>query len=219
MRTKISGSPAFSHIHVELQPGETIIAESDAMSSMAAELDMVAKPNGGLISALLKKFFGGESFFVNHFTNNTKTPLILTLVQSVPGEIKEIELNNQVLNIQPGGYVASEPNIKLGLRYAGFKSFIAKEGLFKLQVSGKGKVWFGAYGGLIVKDLDGEYIVDTSHLVAYSDGVKLGIQLAGGLFSSLFGGEGLVTRLSGKGKIVIQTRSIDGLTKWINPKI
>ena len=116
-------------------------------------------------------------------------------------------------------YVASTPGLKLGLRWAGFASWIGKEGLFKLVVSGGGTLWYGAYGGLLEKDIDGEYIVDTSHLVAYEPQMKLKIRLAGGIFSSFFGGEGLVTRVEGKGKIVIQTRSLDGLKGWLNPKI
>ncbi|MEJ2065071.1 MAG: TIGR00266 family protein [Reinekea sp.] len=104
------------------------------------------------------------------------------------------------------------------MRWAGFVSFIAREGLFKLQVTGSGKVWYGAYGALLEKEIDGEYIVDTSHLVAYEPGVKLKLQLAGGIFSSFFGGEGLVTRVTGKGKIIVQTRSISGLAGWLNPK-
>jgi uncharacterized protein (AIM24 family) len=49
--------------------------------------------------------------------------------------------------------------------------------------------------------------------------MKLNIQLAGGLFSSFFGGEGFVTRVEGKGKIIIQTRSLSGLAGWINPRL
>ncbi len=49
--------------------------------------------------------------------------------------------------------------------------------------------------------------------------MKLKLQLAGGIFSSLFGGEGFVTRVEGKGKIVIQTRSLSGLANWLNPRL
>ena len=87
------------------------------------------------------------------------------------------------------------------------------------MVSGTGTLWYGAYGGLLEKEIDGQYIVDTSHLVAYEPEMKLKIQLAGGVFSSFFGGEGLVTRVEGKGKIVIQTRSLSGLAGWLNPKL
>jgi uncharacterized protein (AIM24 family) len=54
MNTAIEGRPAFAHMHVDLDPGESIIAESDAMSSMSADLDMTAKFNGGFFSGLCK---------------------------------------------------------------------------------------------------------------------------------------------------------------------
>jgi uncharacterized protein (TIGR00266 family) len=219
MKISVEGKPAFAHVHLELEPGETMIAESDAMSSMAADLDMKAKMNGGFFSGLMKKFFGGESLFVNHFTNNTSEPKKLSLVQATPGDMREVELQNGSICLQPGAYVASTPGLKLGLRWAGIKSWISREGLFKLEVSGTGTLLYGAYGGLLEKEVDGAYIVDTSHLVAYEPQLKLKIQMAGGLFSSFFGGEGLVTRVEGKGKVIVQTRSMDGLKSWVNSKI
>ncbi|MCB1304889.1 MAG: TIGR00266 family protein [Leptospiraceae bacterium] len=217
MKSEIVGAPAFASIHVELDPGETIIAESGAMASMEADLDMKAKLNGGFFRAPLKKFLGGESFFVNEFTNNSNKPARCTLVQATPGDIREIELNDETFCLQPGAYIASTPGLKLGIAWAGFASFIGREGLFKLEVSGTGKLYYGAYGAFVDKQLDGEYIVDTSHLVAYDPSIKLKMQLAGGIFSSFFGGEGLVTRLEGKGRVVLQTRSLSGMAGWINP--
>ena len=81
MNTAIEGRPAFAHMHVDLDPGESIIAESDAMSSMSADLDMTAKFNGGFFSGLCKKYLGGESLFINEFKNNTDGPRRVTLVQ------------------------------------------------------------------------------------------------------------------------------------------
>jgi uncharacterized protein (TIGR00266 family) len=210
MQTSIEGGSAFAYINVDLEPGETVIAESDAMSSMSSDLSMDAKFNGGFFSGLAKAYLGGESLFVNHFTNNTS---------GTPGNTRTIELNGQEFCLQPGAYIASTPGVSLGIKWAGLKSWFAREGLFKLTVSGQGTVWYGAYGGLLEKEVDGEYIVDTSHLVAYEPQMKLNIQLAGGLFSSFFGGEGFVTRLEGKGKIIIQTRSLSGLADWINPRL
>jgi uncharacterized protein (TIGR00266 family) len=219
MEAKINGGPAFAHIDVEIGPNETIIAESDAMSHMDVDVSMKPKLNGGFFSAIAKKFLGGESFFINEFTNKTNKTVHLSLVQSTPGEIKAMPLNGQTIFLQPGAYVASTPGLKLGVGWAGFVSGISREGFFRLKVSGKGTLFYGAYGALIEREMDGETIVDTSHLVAYAPSVKLKLQLAGGIFSSFFGGEGLVTRLEGRGKYVIQTRSISGLASWINPKV
>ena len=219
MKAEIKGGPAFSYLDVDLEPGEEITAESDAMSSMNADLDMQTQLNGGFIVALLRKFLGGETLFINRFSNNTGDQRRLTLVQPTPGEIKQLDLENESFCLQPGAFLASTPGVKLGVMWAGIISWIAREGLFKLVVSGTGTVWYGAYGRLLEKEIDGEHLIDTSHLVAYSPSIKLKLQLAGGIFSSLFGGEGLVTRVEGKGKVVIQTRSIAGLTSWINPKL
>lgn len=216
MKAEIVAKPVFSFIHMDLDPGESVVAESDAMASMAADLDMKAKLNGNILSAACKKFLGGESLFVNHFTNNTDQVKRLTITQGTPGDINCIELNDSSLCLQPGAYICSTPDVKLGLKWAGFGSFIGREGLFKLEVKGTGKVWYGAYGGLIEKEIDGEYIVDTSHLVAYEPHMKLKVQLAGGIFSSFFSGEGLVTRVEGQGKIIIQSRSLSTLATWVN---
>lgn len=218
MKAEINGSQAFSYVDVDLAPGESIITEPDAMSSMDADVDLTAKLNGGFIRGLLKKYLGGESLFISHFTNNTSMPKRVTIVQPTPGQIRCIDLVKSEFHLQPGAYIASSDGITLGLRWAGIVSFIAREGLFKLTVSGTGKVFYGAYGALLEKEVDGEYIVDTSHLVAYDPELKLKLQLAGGIFSSFFGGEGLVTRIEGKGKIIVQSRSLSGLASWLNPK-
>lgn len=219
MKATIEGRPSFAYLLILINPGESIIAESDAMSSMSADLDMVTKLNGGFFSGLCKKYLGGESLFINQFTNNTEGQRRLTLVQSTPGDIGKIDLNGNSLCLQPGAYIASTPGIKLGLKWAGIASFIGREGLFKLVVSGTGSVWYGAYGALLDREVDGEFIVDTSHLVTYEPQLKLKTQLAGGLFTSFFSGEGLVTRVQGKGRIAIQTRSLQGLRSWLNPRI
>lgn len=219
MRTQIDGSPSFAHIHIDLEPGESITAESDAMASMASEIEISTKMNGGIFRAILKRFLGDESFFINDFKNPTNSPKRLTLTQGTPGDIRMIELNNSSFCLQPGAYIASTPGLTLGIRYAGIASFIAREGLFKLEVSGTGKLFYGAYGGIIEKEVRGEYIVDSGHLVAYDPQLTLSLKLAGGLISSFMSGEGIVTRVRGNGKIILQTRSLEGLANWINPHL
>ena len=107
----------------------------------------------------------------------------------------------------------------MGVRWAGFKSAFAGEGWFKLRLSGRGQVFFGGYGGITPKTVQGEFIVDNSHLLAYEPGIKMGIGLSGGLLGSLTSGEGFVNRLSGQGKIYLQSRSISGLVGFLSPKM
>lgn len=219
MRAEIKGGDAFSYVDVALAPGETVVAESNAMSSMSADLDLKAKFNGGFFFAILRRLLVGETLFINHFSNNTQGERRLVLVQPTPGAVRCLELSGDTFFLQPGAFLACSGDVKISIRFAGLISWIAREGLFRLAVSGTGKVWYGAYGALLDKEIDGEYIVDTSHLVGYTPGIGLKLQLAGGIFSSLLGGEGLVTRVVGKGRIVIQTRSLTGLAGWINPRL
>lgn len=220
MKTTIDGAPAFAHLHVDLDPGESIVTESDAMVSMAPEISVKARLNGGIVDGLKKKFLGNESLFLAVYGNGREKPLRVTIAPPLPGEIGEIDLaGGRTLFLRPGAYLCSTPDVKVAVRYAGVKSWMARSGLFCLTAWGTGKVWYSAFGGLLDKEIDGEYIVDTGHLVGYESQIKLSIQLPGTVFSSILGGEGIVTRLEGKGRIAVQTRSLSGFASWLNPRL
>jgi len=214
----IRNKPSFATIFVTINPGETLVAEAGAMASMAAGLTVKTEFSGGFFPALLKKFLGGESLFVNVFHNDTQNPQELVLTQSSPGDITCLELKGNAICFQPGAYIASSKGIKIGVEWAGFSSFFAGEGLFRLKLNGNGIVFFGCYGGLTKYRVDGQFTVDSEHLVAYEPGLKLNIGLAGGLMGSITSGEGLVNRITGHGDIYMQSRSIGGLVKFLTPK-
>lgn len=214
MQADIVNKPSFANIVVRLNAGDKIIAEAGAMTSMSTTVTIDTKWSGGFFRAVMKRIFGGESMFINEFSTASEGEVRLT--QSLPGDIECIQLNGNTMFLQPGAFIACEPGVKLGLSWAGWRMLIAREGLFRLKVSGTGRVWFGAYGGIFQREIDSEYIVDTGHLVAYEPTVKVRVALAGGIFSSFFSGEGLVTKLNGPGRIYMQSRSFDGLAAWTN---
>jgi len=214
LQIEIRNRPSFANLLVRLLKGDRIVAESNAMASMSSSITLRTMWNGGFLGAILRKIFGGESLFVNEFTTASSGELVLT--QPLPGDIECIELKGQTLYLQAGAFLACDPTIRLGVSFAGLSSWIGREGLFRLYVRGYGRVWFGAYGGIIVKDIQGEYVVDSGHLVAYEPSIQLRLSLAGSFFSSIFSGEGLVMRLRGPGRIYMQTRSLDGLASWVN---
>jgi len=216
METEIRHKPAFAALHTTLAPGESIIAESDAMASMTSNTSLTAKFNGGFLRGLLLKFLGGESLFVNLFKSNNSEPAEVVLTSNTPGDMVAVELNDSELLIQPGSFIACTVGLSLAIGWAGFASWIAKEGLFRLKIRGTGTVWIGAYGSIFEKNISSEYVVDTSHIVAYEPSVSLRAGLAGGFFSSIFSGEGLVSRLRGPGKVYLQSRSMSGLASWTN---
>ncbi len=210
--------PSFATLFVTLSPGESITSEPGAAISMDSRIAIKTQFSGGFFSGLLKKWFGGESLFINVFRNPTTHPLELVLSQASIGDIACIELTNSSICLQPGAYLAHTPGIKITVGWAGFSSWFAREGLFKLKLTGTGRVFFGAYGGLTFHRINGEFIVDNGHLVAYEPTIKMGIALSGGLFSSVSSGEGFVNRLKGQGTIYLQSRSVEGLVGFLNPK-
>jgi uncharacterized protein (TIGR00266 family) len=219
LKYEIRYKPAFATLFVTLNPGDSITAEAGSMTSMDGKLTMQTQFSGGFISGFIKKFLGGESLFVNVFTNNSSQPQTVVLTQSCIGDIERFNLDNGEICLQPGAHIAHSPGVKMGVRWAGFSSLFAGEGLFKLKLSGQGQVFFGAYGGITKKRINGDFIVDTGHLVAYSPSIKMKLKLSGGLFSSMTSGEGLVSQLSGEGDIYLQSRSVNGLVSYLSSKI
>ena len=102
--------PAFANVQVKLDSGESIIAEADAMSSMSTGLTVQTKWNGGFLSAILRRLFGGESLFVNEFQANESSELVFT--QAYPGDIECLDLNGTSLFLQPGAFIACEHQLK-----------------------------------------------------------------------------------------------------------
>jgi uncharacterized protein (TIGR00266 family) len=219
VKYEIRYKPAFAAIFLTLNPGERITAEAGAMQSMSAALSMTTQFSGGLIPGLLKKFLGGESLFVNEFRNQTQVPLELVLSQAMLGDITMLELKGNSICFQPGAYIAHTAGVNMSVQWAGFSSWIAGEGLFKLKLSGTGLVFFGGYGGISERQVNREFIVDTGHLLAYEPGIKMNLGLPGGLVGSVTSGEGLINRLTGQGKIYLQSRSTDGLVRFLRSKV
>ena len=219
MKYDIRYRPAFATIFLTLQPGEKVTAEAGAMVSMDADVFMTTEFSGGFFAALMRKFFGGESLFVNVFHNRSNRPLNVVLSQGMIGDIEAIKLEGRTICLQPGAYIAHTPGAKMGVKWAGFASWFAGEGLFKLQFSGNGRLLFGSYGGITQTEIEGEFIVDNSHLVAYDEGIKMSVALSGNLLSSLTSGEGFVNKLRGRGTIFLQSRSVSGLVGFLSSKV
>ena len=70
---------------------------------------------------------------------------------------------------------------------------------------------------MIEIDVDGDYVVDTGNIVAFTEGLDYNVTMAGGYKSLFFSGEGFVCRFSGTGKVWIQTRSVQAFTSWAHP--
>ena len=220
MDIEILYRPSYSLAMLQLAPGEEVRVEGGSMVSMSHGVTIETKAAGGLMKSLARSVLGGESFFQNTF----KAPAAggeVSVAPSLPGDLLTLELQNESLMVQSGAYVASEMGVQLDTKWGGAKTFFASEGLIMLRASGAGKLVLSSYGAIHEKPLGpGEtYTVDTGHLVAFSEGIGFSVRRVGGIKSTLFSGEGLVVDLTGPGRVMLQTRSMDAFLSWLIPKL
>jgi uncharacterized protein (TIGR00266 family) len=166
------------------------------------------RSGGGMLGALKRGFLGGESFFQNLFTATGPNAQVLLAPQLCGSMIAHQLDGTHELFIQGSSYVAAPESVNIDTKWQGFKAFFSGESLFFLRASGQGPVLVNAFGAIEQLELDGETIVDTGHLVAFTSGVEYTIDKAGGgWIQSFLSGEGLVMRLRGRGRVYLQSRN------------
>lgn len=227
VRHEITHGPSFAMLRVDLQPGQTLIAEAGSMVARHSHVGMDVKMNAGrspglwakmkaFFIALIRKFVGGETFFVNHFT--AAQPGSVWVSPTLSGQVTHRRMQGETLILSTGAYLASVGDVDMSMKFGGLKSLLAKEGAFFLQLSGHGDVWFTSYGGIHAVDVNGPYIVDNGHLVGYEGNLSFNIRSAGGgLMGLMASGEGLVCEFNGQGRIYIQSRNLSSLVGWLTP--
>lgn len=209
---RIEGRPDFGFLTVKLPANKTLKVEASAMATMDTHMKMKAKLRGGL-----GRFVSGESIVVNEFTAEG-APAEIGIAPASPGDLRHVYLDGTTVFLQNSAFVAADMGVELETKWQGFtKGFFSGESLFLIRASGTGDLWFNSYGGVIDLDVDGEYVVDTGNIVAFTDGLDYSISKVGGYKSLFFSGEGLVCRFSGKGKVWVQTRAVGAMAAWAHP--
>lgn len=216
MQSRIVGNPDYGELIVELAAGEKIRAVSGAMNWMSSDLGMKARLMGGFVRSFARKFLGGSSLFISEFTAAREGSRI-SLAPTLPGAIRSVTLDGGTFWLTAGALLAATPGIDLRTKFYGLRAFFSGKGAFLIQASGQGEVWFNAYGALVERELDGELIVDTGHVCAFDPSLDYKIGGMGGVKQTLFSGEGLVMRFSGRGRIYLQTRNLGGTAGWLTP--
>ena len=210
--------PSFSLAVLQLEAEQAIQAESGAMVSMSANVELQSQMKGGLFGAI-KRAAGGESAFISTFTARGG-PGEVTLAPGAPGDIAAIELSGQPFFVQSSSYLAGDASLSVDTKWGGAKSFFSGEGLFVLLVQGQGLLLVSSFGAIHRKQLRaGErYVVDTGHLVAWEGSMQYTLRkAASGFFRSMMSGEGIVAEFSGPGELLIQTRNLAALAGLLKP--
>ncbi|MDD5394401.1 MAG: TIGR00266 family protein [Thiothrix sp.] len=207
-------------IEIELDPGETVIAEAGAMNymedgiSFESKMGDGSKPSGGLFDSLLnvgKRVLTGESIFMTHFTNQGSSKKRVAFAAPYPGKIIPMnmaELGGELV-CQKDAFLCAAlgTSIEIAFQRKLGVGFFGGEGFILQRLRGDGKAFVHIGGTVIKKELKGETLrVDTGCLAAFTSGITYDIERAGSLKSMVFGGEGLfLATLRGHGTVYLQS--------------
>jgi uncharacterized protein (TIGR00266 family) len=223
MQYEILARPAASVAKLTLQSGESVTCEVGAMIAMSSgftvETTSRKKGGGGLVKGL-KRMFAGENFFLNHFTA-TQPSQTLIIGPGMLGDILHYPMRGGTILVQGSSWLASATGIDIDATWQGIgKALFSGEAMFWVKCSGTGDLFLNSFGAIYAVDVVGEYVVDTGHIVAFEDTLEFRIGKASkSLVGSLLGGEGLVCKFSGQGKLYCQTHNPPSFGKLLGPKL
>jgi uncharacterized protein (TIGR00266 family) len=208
-------------VEIELDPGETVIAEAGVMMYMEdgigfeTKMGDGSKPKAGFLDKLVsvgKRAITGESLFMTHFTNTAPAgKKHVAFGAPYPGKIIAIDLDeaNGELICQKNSFLCAALGTELTIAFnkkigAGL---FGGEGFILQRLRGDGMVFIHAGGSIVEKRLNNEKImVDTGCIVAFERTIAYDIQRAGNLKSMIFGGEGLfLATMQGTGRVWLQS--------------
>ncbi len=207
-------------LEIELDPGETVIAEAGAMNymeegiSFAAKMGDGSKPESGFFGKLMDagiRKISGESIFLTHFTHNGNGKKRVAFSAPYPGKIIPINLAeiDGELFCQKDAFLCAALGTEIGIAFTKRlgTGFFGGEGFILQRLRGDGMSFIHAGGTVITKKLVNEQLqVDTGCIVAFTGGIDYDIQRAGNLKSMFFGGEGLfLATLRGTGTVLLQS--------------
>lgn len=222
-------------VEVELDQGETVIAEAGAMNYMEdgitfeTKMGDGAKPEGGFWDKLKsagKRMISGTSVFMTHFTNTAPGKRKVAFAAAFPGKVVPINLAEVqgTLLTQKSSFLCAA--LGTGLDIAFTKKlgagFFGGEGFILQKLSGDGMAFLHVCGTIVKRELKaGESLrVDTGCLVAMTQGVDYDIQQAGNLKSMFFGGEGLyLATVKGPGTVWLQSLPFSRLCDQIIARV
>ncbi len=219
-------------VEIELDPGETVIAEAGTMVYMEQDITFDVKmgdgssPNRGIMDTLLSagsRLITGESLFITHFTNKGKGKSRVAFAAPYPGTIIPVDLR-QIRNsliVQKDGFLCAAFGTKLTItlnRKIG-SGLLGGEGFILQKLEGDGMAFIHAGGTVIERQLANDTLrIDTGCVVAYEPQLDFDIETTGSLKSMVFGGEGLfLATFHGTGKVWLQSMPIRKLIRALSP--
>ncbi len=210
---------------IRLKPGQEIYAEAGKMVYKTANIDwesrMTGESLGAKIWGAVKRKLMGESLFLTYF--HAQSPGEVGLAGDYPGRIQVFELTaGQSVLVQRDSFVCAQSTVQLNIAFVKRigAGFLGGEGFILEKLTGPGTVFIHGGGDFVEFTLGaGETLqVDTGCIVAFDESVTYDIQLAGGIKTALFGGEGLfLATLTGPGRVIVQSMTLEKLRRQLTP--
>lgn len=224
MDIEIANRPASSVARVRLQQGETLTCEVGAMIAMTTQMHVettsAKKGGGGGFLSGLKRLVAGENFFLNHFSAHAPDQEII-VGPGLLGDIACHRLESGSLIVQGSSWLASDAGIEVDATFQGLgNALFSGESAFWVRCSGQGDVLMSSFGAIYEVEVDGQYVVDTGHIVAYEDTLSFQVGKATpSLIGSFLGGEGLVCKFNGRGKLYCQSHNPPSFGRALGPML
>lgn len=215
---------------VELDPGETVIAEAGMLAYMEEGIEFETKlgdgsdPDEGFFGRMFKaglRTITGESLFMTHFTQGGTGKSRVAFAAPYPGSVIPVDLDAKggTVACQRDAFLCAARGTKISVSFSAKlgRGLFGGEGFVLQELQGDGLAFMHACGTVVEKQLrDEELRVDTGCLVGFTPGVDYDIQMAGGMKSMLFGGEGLfLATLRGTGTVWLQSLPFNRLSERI----
>lgn len=206
---------------VSLDAGEKIKLQPGSMVFHNGKINLEGKMNGGFAKALIKKAFTGETFFMTTATG-TADGAQIGIAPAGLGDIAKIDVGDIQWRLQDGSYLAADDTVDYKTTTQGLSKALlgGTGGFIILETTGQGMMLVNSFGAMMQFELDGtqEYVIDNTHVVCWEQSLDYKIEAASGAFGFKTG-EGVVCRFSGKGKVIMQTRSMLGFAGLISRHI
>ena len=211
------------YVEIELDPGETAVAEAGAMMYMSDGIQMEtvfgdgshSSESGGFMDKMLgagKRLITGESLFTTMFSHTGQGKARVAFSSPYPGKIIPLDLKNYQNRIicQKDAFLCAAKGVAIGVAFQKKigTALFGGEGFIMQQLDGDGLTFVHAGGTIVEKELAaGETLrVDTGCLVALTQTVNYDIEFVGGVKSAIFGGEGFFfATLQGPGHVWLQS--------------
>ncbi len=214
----------FSSALVQLAPGDEFVSESGAMyrASENVDVDVTTRSRGkGGLLAGVKRMLAKEHFFFSTYRLTDGRPGEVGLAPTHMGSVHRIDvLPGDAWLCAGGSYLASHPALQIDTQFQGLKGFLTGESISFVRVTGQGPLLVSAFGRIVEREVDGELIVDTGHVVAFTEGLTYSLDKIGGSWlQSWLSGEGIVLRFSGSGRILMQSHNPSEFGGLLGPKL